>query len=190
MIGDITQVPLSPPNSPRMSDGTTKQHDFQWHPPPLPDQGPMAQQAPPSARVPEHSLHQPEASEDANRPALQSYKSFQYTFGPSSRYQHDAFHPQSNATPDAATAERTYAQRQQPPGTSEPQPATCAGSAPTSPVSRLTPRSSGFRRHDASGDDEDIDIDIGEGDNEEEEERPAMTAAEIRAQKRKMKRFR
>jgi hypothetical protein len=72
---------------------------------------------------------------------------------------------------------------------------TFGGSAPTSPISRLTPPST----HDGGNmeklEDQDDDLilddkdDCGEGEGKDEERAP-MTAAEIRAAKRKMKRFR
>jgi hypothetical protein len=70
---------------------------------------------------------------------------------------------------------------------------TFGGSAPASPVSRLTPPSlsgekSDEHEHELEHDDfQDADILSGDGDDEQ---KPAMSAAELRAQKRKMKRFR
>lgn len=72
---------------------------------------------------------------------------------------------------------------------------TFGGSAPASPVSRLTPPSPndglGVDDIKVEGDDiitEDKDDDC--DDMTEDKDKPPMTAAEIRAQKRKMKRFR
>jgi hypothetical protein len=72
---------------------------------------------------------------------------------------------------------------------------TFGGSAPTSPISRLTPPST----HDSANvekiEDQDDDLILDEKEDYDEgeamdEERAPMTAAEIRAAKRKMKRFR
>ncbi|GAB7363073.1 hypothetical protein MBLNU230_g3365t1 [Neophaeotheca triangularis] len=190
MIGDIPQVPLSPPISPpRMSDGRTKQHDFQWHPPPLPNRGPMSHQGPPSARIAEHSFQGPGAPEDTSRPTLRPSNSFPYSLGPSNHTQHDTSLPRLAAPPNTVSAERHNVQGSQPTNTSDSHSAAFGGSAPTSPAPRLTSRSE-TQQHEASGEDEDIDIDDAAEGNEEEGERPPMTAAEIRAQKRKMKRFR
>ncbi|TKA49440.1 hypothetical protein B0A54_00106 [Friedmanniomyces endolithicus] len=82
--------------------------------------------------------------------------------------------------------QRVTNQGPQPVGTSNLPAATFGGSAPTSPVGRLTPNS-------PLGDDEqleDEEIGFGTAEQGEEEERPPMTAAELRAHKRKMKRFR
>lgn len=72
---------------------------------------------------------------------------------------------------------------------------TFGGSAPASPVSRLTPPSphDGLNgdKNDMQGDE--IIIDDREDVSEEtskDEEKPLISAAELRAQKRKMKRFR
>ncbi|TKA77853.1 hypothetical protein B0A55_05165 [Friedmanniomyces simplex] len=82
--------------------------------------------------------------------------------------------------------ERVTNQGPQPVGTSNLPAATFGGSAPTSPVGRLTPNSPG------GGDEqlEDEEIGFGTAEQGEEEDRPPMTAAELRAHKRKMKRFR
>ncbi|PPJ58570.1 hypothetical protein CBER1_06678 [Cercospora berteroae] len=65
------------------------------------------------------------------------------------------------------------------------------GSAATSPRDRLTPRSPASLSRDQHDDDDEIE-DFGGEDQEDDDdtEKPPMTAAEIRAQKRKMKRFR
>ncbi|KAL5120611.1 hypothetical protein ACEQ8H_001359 [Pleosporales sp. CAS-2024a] len=72
---------------------------------------------------------------------------------------------------------------------------TFGGSAPTSPISRLTPPST----HDGNAcekmEDQDDDLLLDEKDEDggseiKDENRPPMSAAEIRAAKRKMKRFR
>ncbi|KAJ9621288.1 hypothetical protein H2203_007340 [Taxawa tesnikishii (nom. ined.)] len=66
------------------------------------------------------------------------------------------------------------------------------GSAPASPASRVSPRSPGQDDKDAPGDEEDLDFAMEEGEGEDDDGKPQsqMTAAEIRNQKRKMKRFR
>jgi hypothetical protein len=69
------------------------------------------------------------------------------------------------------------------------------GSAPTSPISRLTPPSIHDNNNIEKMEEQDDDLILDEKDDcgEDEgrdEDRPPMTAAEIRAAKRKMKRFR
>jgi len=108
--------------------------------------------------------------------------------GPSSRLPHD----ESNDAPTGPELddykERLTAQGPQPGGSSALPPATFGGSAPTSPAGRLTPHSPPGDQGDEPMDDEDLEGEGGEMD--EEEGKPLMTAAELRAQKRKMKRFR
>jgi len=84
--------------------------------------------------------------------------------------------------------EQLMSQGPQPVGSSALPPATFGGSAPTSPAGRLTPHSPNLGRADEHMEDEDLDGEGGEHDDDED--RPPMTAAELRAQKRKMKRFR
>lgn len=86
--------------------------------------------------------------------------------------------------------ERVLSQGPQPTASADLAQPTFGGSAPASPVERLTPKS----QETAMGHDEalleDEEMDIEGGAQEEEGERPPMTAAELRAHKRKMKRFR
>lgn len=65
------------------------------------------------------------------------------------------------------------------------------GSAPGSPGDRLTPRSPASVSQDQLDDDDDL-LEYGGDDQEDDDdsEKPPMTAAELRAAKRKMKRFR
>lgn len=56
-----------------------------------------------------------------------------------------------------------------------------------SPLSRSSPRSEGIEDHEEDAEEDDHDAG---GDPEDEEGKPPMTAAELRNQKRKMKRFR
>lgn len=70
---------------------------------------------------------------------------------------------------------------------------TFGGSAPTSPISRLTPPSThdGVEKLEDQDDDLILDDKDEAGDSDaKDEERPPLSAAEIRAAKRKMKRFR
>ena len=80
------------------------------------------------------------------------------------------------------------AQGPQPAGSADLPPATFGGSAPTSPAGRLTPHSPPGGLGDEQMDDEDMQGGALEPDDDED--KPPMTAAELRAQKRKMKRFR
>ena len=102
--------------------------------------------------------------------------------------QQDGNQDQTEPRALAEFREQVTSQGPQPVGTSDLPPATFGGSAPTSPIGRLTPHSGEGPAGEEALDDEDMGF--GAGDGLEEEERPPMTAAELRAQKRKMKRFR
>lgn len=74
---------------------------------------------------------------------------------------------------------------------------TFGGSAPTSPISRLTPPSTNDGVTVGKVEDQDQEDDLFSDDKDDcgddeskDEDRPPMSAAEIRAAKRKMKRFR
>lgn len=86
--------------------------------------------------------------------------------------------------------ERVLSQGPQPTASSDlPQP-TFGGSAPVSPVERLTPRSQEAITGQEEALLEDDEMDMEGAEQDEDAEKPPMTAAELRAHKRKMKRFR
>ena len=122
------------------------------------------------------------------RPPLRSHKSFPYSLGPSSRLQDENPQDQSSTNALGDFTERVLSQGPQPTGSSNLQQPTFGGSAPTSPAGRLTPNSPKVEDNDLLMEDEEIDF--GTAEQEEGTERPPMTAAELRAHKRKMKRFR
>ncbi|KAK5108941.1 hypothetical protein LTR62_007656 [Meristemomyces frigidus] len=192
MIDERLQVPLSPPTSPRMSDAFNKPTEYQWR-----------QSSPLSGLHPITTSYQPllpptpavELARDAqhlintlSRPQLRTHKSFPYSLGPSSRLSAENA-AQSNDGPALADfKEILTSQGPQPVGNSDLRPATFGGSAPTSPVGRLTPNSPAGGSGDDQMDDEEMGFSTAEqGDDGD---RAPMTAAELRAHKRKMKRFR
>ncbi|KAK5722138.1 hypothetical protein LTR17_014411 [Elasticomyces elasticus] len=189
MIKGKPTVPLSPPTSPRMSNapGTTDKYHWQHtpvssYPPPLFAPQPI-QPAPVGALLDER--RQPQG--DSDRPSLRSHKSFPYSLGPSSRPQQEGGQLEAGGPTLVEFAERVTTQGPQPVGTSNLPPATYGGSAPTSPAGRLTPNSPGGGPGDEL---EDEEMGFGTAEQGDEEDRPPMTAAELRAHKRKMKRFR
>ncbi|KAI5360926.1 putative Homeobox domain-containing protein [Septoria linicola] len=142
MLQERFKVPLSPPNSPRMSDAVTKSNDYRY------------QQAP-------------------------------------QRFDHDrdlreAGHGQLTASTEYA--QRQYSSGQRPSNVSH---APYDASAESSPRDRLTPRSPASMSRDQLDDDDDL-VEFGGDDQDEDDdsEKPALTPQELRAQKRKMKRFR
>lgn len=190
MLGRLAAGPLSPPTSPRMSDIHGKPDGLQWDH--------ISEAALPApigshfASVDQNSVTTPEATKSVQtRPLLRTIKSFPYSLGPSSRLQHDAVTGEQESSLDNFK-ERVLSQGPQPTASADlPQP-TFGGSAPTSPVERLTPRSqetaAAEGHEDAVMEDDEMDLEGVEQD--EDGERPPMTAAELRAHKRKMKRFR
>ncbi|CAK4030498.1 Homeobox HD-10 [Lecanosticta acicola] len=174
MVTEKYAAPLSPPNSPRMSDATARAHDY------YSQHGPTASHYTTSTSS-EHGQTSYESTHHYSyyepRPALRSYKSFSQ---PTGRWAYD--HPNQSTVTDL-TDQRTsqsvhrQAEQQVHPG----------DSGPESPVDRLTPRSptNSKEQHD-----DDELIDFGGDDQDEDADKPPMTAEEIRRQKRKMKRFR
>ncbi|KAI4724717.1 hypothetical protein E4T49_07546 [Aureobasidium sp. EXF-10728] len=180
--GKIT-VPLSPPSSPRMSGQDYKPAlpGWQVH---QDHQSPFGQgyshasgqyQAPQEPVASSHVLSVPQGS------SLRSYKTSpyplnaQYSAGstaPSSYSQHASSDPKSHTTSqsNAGSGQQTSAE-----------------SLPGSPSSHLSPHSQGVDPEDEIADEDDQDA---SGDAEDGESKPPMTAAELRNQKRKMKRFR
>ena len=200
MIDDKHAVPLSPPTSPHMSDTDGKLNEFTWQhaqdallEPVVLLQDQRTQDERPvelHLGLDQITTEQPiEAVTQLARPPLRSHKSFPYSLGPSSRASDVVFQDPNSATAMAEFKERVVSQGPQPTGNAAlPQPS-YGGSAPTSPVGRLTPNSPNADQHDGQADDDDMDLDA-DLDEEEDAGRPPKTAAELRAQKRKMKRFR
>lgn len=190
MIDDKPTAPLSPPNSPRMSDAPTKPLEYQWQVPATTTLHPAVNSLPPpqAASESEQFSEPNRTTVDTFRPPLRSHKSFPYSLGPSSRLQQDVSQDAKSMSSGGEYGERLLVQGPQPTGSSDLQPATFGGSAPTSPVGRLTPRSTDAVPGGEQVEDDELDLDM--GDQEEDEDKPPMTAAELRAHKRKMKRFR
>ncbi|KAM0721210.1 hypothetical protein Q7P37_003497 [Cladosporium fusiforme] len=189
MLTERPTAPLSPPTSPRMSDTPAKANDYNWQ---TPSYIPTA--AGTHREEGAHGFgrlsHAQGHVDDPSRPQLRSYKSFPYSLGPSSRLAHDASTEPENDPNRLGHNQRLVAQGPQPSGSSDLPPATFGGSAPTSPSGRLTPRSGENTHHDEQMLDDDDDADMGPGDADDGIDKSKMTAAELRAHKRKMKRFR
>jgi hypothetical protein len=123
---------------------------------------------------------------DLKRPMLRTHKSFPYTL--------DTKHQQSNGS-DSPSRDRIGISTIDEIESHDMPTVTFGGSAPASPVSRLTPPSPhdalNGEKNEPQGDE--IILDEREECGEEqakEEDKPLISAAELRAQKRKMKRFR
>jgi hypothetical protein len=165
-------VPLSPPTSPHSSAYGTMPTEDDWqisthrageHTPPHSDSGMAAMQDEAASN-----------EFDLKRPSIRSYKSFPYLLDSKTHSNSDGL-----ARIDEIESHDLPSM-------------TFGGSAPTSPISRLTPPSADDGALGESMEDECDDIiDLKEegADSDVNDDKP-LTAAEIRAAKRKMKRFR
>ncbi|KAI5201193.1 hypothetical protein E4T39_05335 [Aureobasidium subglaciale] len=169
--------PLSPPSSPRMSGQDYKPALPGWqthqdHQPSFGHGYATGQYQAPQEPVPNsHVLSAPQG------PSLRSYKTSPYPLnaqystgstGPTSYTQHAPSEGKTQSNVGLGTQ-------------------TLGDSLPGSPSSHLSPHSQGLDPDDEIADDDDQDA---SGDADDGENKPPMTAAELRNQKRKMKRFR
>ena len=185
-------VPLSPPHSPPMSGAGSTGERQQYGSEPI-NFAPINPQTAPEAAFVGQALAATGSSaaelSQHQRPHLRSYKSFPYSLGSSSRTEDEARPDALKPNALADFTERVLSSVPQPTSSANLQQAVFGGSAPVSPIEKLSPASPKVEEDDVLMDDEDLDF----GDAVEEEagkaKRP-MTAAELRALKRKMKRFR
>ena len=170
MVTERFSVLLSPPNSPRMSDAEAKTAQYYNQYAPYPSQRHSTLSTQPDHQGRDSST----SSYDTARPGLRSHKSF----------------PASLRHASAEGFDERYAPQSIPSMSSAgPIPVTAGHPAPGSPADQLTPRSDGNSARDQQDEDDEV-IDIGGDDQDDEVESRPMTAAELRAAKRKMKRFR
>ena len=175
-----------------MSNTGAEINKYQWQPFNTTEDAaaPLQSQAEDAGSVGNSQAHGSPAAEQSQRPRppLRSHKSFPYSLGPSSRSWADNSRENSSTGAPEELTERILSQGPQPTDSANLQQPTFGGSAPTSPVAELTPHSPRVKDSDEPMEDEEIDFDNAE--QEDEDDRPPMTAAELRAHKRKMKRFR
>lgn len=186
MVDGNLFIPLSPPSSPRMSAYSTTPAENEWQNQDLKalDNGHHSDS--------DMALLQAEVSGhnyELKRPLLRAHKSFPYSLKTDSSMQ------QSNGSSSPTSAERITMSNIEDMSSNDMPTVTFGGSAPASPVSRLTPPSPGDGangdKSDPQGDEIITEETEGSGDQGvKEEEKPPISAAELRAQKRKMKRFR
>lgn len=169
-------VPLSPPTSPRNPVYGTNTAETEWQS----SSNRTEEHTPPRSECDMTPLQAEETSteHDFKRTAIRSHKSFPYLLDSKSQVSHGA-----NSLPTVDEIEPH-----------DLPTVTCGGSAPTSPISRLTHPSTHDCMTEEKIEDDGGDLIIDEEDEGTESdandgEKP-MTAAEIRAAKRKMKRFR
>ncbi|ORY02927.1 hypothetical protein BCR34DRAFT_492813 [Clohesyomyces aquaticus] len=186
MVDGNLFIPLSPPSSPRMSAYSTTPAENEWQSSDIKSlevtsahsDGDMAML---QAEVAGHNF-------EVKRPLLRTHKSFPYG-------SLESKHHQSNGS-SSPSKERISISNIDDIESADMPNVTFGGSAPASPVSRLTPPSpheaTNGEKTEVLGDeiitderDESVDHNV-----KEEEGKPPISAAELRAQKRKMKRFR
>lgn len=184
---NLFNIPLSPPTSPRLATFQSEQVDNSW-------QGQQQQQhQPETTQEPENKMAMVHAEMPASlsldaKPMLRSHKSFPYPLRTSGTSVPDT--PPlagSGDSPSTATADELTTPNLGDISSSEIPQVTFGGSAPASPLSNLTPTSPHKDGDLSQGELGGLNIDL--GPNEDGEKKP-LSAAEIRAQKRKMKRFR
>lgn len=188
MIDKRFRVPLSPPNSPRMSDSARTAEYHNQH-------ASKAHVHPGYHSYREHSDaslgYQEEVNDYSPNPtksSVRSYKSFAYSPGPSGGPCHQYSAESFNQNAPGDYQQRKLSQGLHSMGSTDFHPTAYGTSTPASPDDRLTPRSPDTSVKDQNDDDDLIDS-AGE-DQDEGTEKVPMTAAELRAHKRKMKRFR
>lgn len=183
MINERFTVLLSPPTSPHMADAAAKKGDLY---------NPYASQS--VYQTPSTSSHSNQSmyggvhdhSYDHSRPTLPSYNGLNHSLNSVSQSGHEQYGAMDRS--QAANFDHHWDPRSRPAGeTIDSHQATYSHSASASPVDRLTPRSPSNTKDQQ--DDDDL-IEFGGDDQDDDNDKPPMTAAELRAQKRKMKRFR
>jgi Homeodomain len=178
---NLFNIPLSPPTSPRLSSFQTDQVENSWQ-----DQSKNhlgnGQDSSEDNMALVHS-EVPNLTLDT-KPMLRSHKSFPYTLRAAGHQPDTPPLNSSDGSPNTANPDDLSASLGEIPTNEIPQ-VSFGGSAPASPLSNLSagsPKDDDLGSHDLNG----LNITL---DGEDGEKKP-LSAAEIRAQKRKMKRFR
>ena len=175
MLTERPTAPLSPPTSPRMSDTPAKATDYNWQ---TPSYLTTTSQTPR-----EESAHRYE-----RLTPTQSY------VGEETRL-HVLPQHETRSNPEQESSEANQPQHLVGAGLpaaapSDLPPTAFGGSAPASPSGRLTPRSGENTHHDEQMLDDIDEDDLGPAEGDDGVDKTKMTPAELRAHKRKMKRFR
>lgn len=188
MVDGNLFIPLSPPSSPRMSAYSTSAAENEWQTQDIKSLDPTSahsdsEMAMLQAEVSGHNF------DVKARPLLRTHKTFPYSL------KTDSSIHQSNGASSPASTERITISNIEDLGSNDMPTVTFGGSAPASPVSRLTPPSpheaTNGDKNEPQGDEIITEETETSGDGAvKEEEKPPISAAELRAQKRKMKRFR
>lgn len=181
MIDGSHSVPLSPPSSPRMSAYTATHPDPEWHSQPVKPAGGVCAPSETAGMGLLHNAVTATQFDIKDRPPLHTHKSYPYALNQVSHQQTGPL-DQPLGQRDRGSIGNTE------PSDSASLNVSYGASAPASPSSRLTPASPGSGvKHERDDDLNDQNL---SGSAEEGDQDKPMTAAELRAHKRKMKRFR
>jgi Homeodomain len=177
---NLFNIPLSPPTSPRMSAFHSDQVENSWQ-----DQNKSQDNNQDSSDGNMALVHGevPSLTLDT-KPMLRSHKSFPYTLRAAGHQPDTPPLNSSDGSPNTANPDDLSASLGEIPTNEIPQ-VSFGGSAPASPLSNFTPTSPRDRDDDHGSDLNGLNIDM-----DPDGEKKPLSAAELRAQKRKMKRFR
>jgi hypothetical protein len=191
MVDQSLFMPLSPPSSPRMSKYHGTAIDPNWQQTHSTDIENTSSEPESNMALVDSSM--PMLALDMQRhPMLRSHKTFPHSLRTSGIVISKPHTPDSGSGPSPnAQGDHGELSNMVHVPTTELPTVSFGGSAPASPVSNLTPPSDKQDRREESQDLNGLDIGADSMDEDENDEtgRP-LTAAELRAQKRKMKRFR
>jgi hypothetical protein len=179
-------IPLSPPSSPHMAYGTD-QTESDWK---RGIEGALINSAEEANSMPllNTDVSSPSHLDAHKRPMLKTHKSFPFalkTSGLSLNGNTGLSHSSSPVSQERITISNI--EEEVIPATDMPT-VTYGGSAPASPVSRLTPPSPVGAKKEEQMDTDQLSFD--DEPNDDQDQKPALSVQELRAQKRKMKRFR
>ncbi|KAF2843136.1 hypothetical protein M501DRAFT_926337 [Patellaria atrata CBS 101060] len=194
MVDGNLFIPLSPPCSPRMSGYSAITAESDWQN--------QQNKSLESGATSDNDMALVHAATITNlpldldrRPSLRTHKSFPYPLKPTHSFHQHTNSLNGDTKPTAPQRERITISNLEEVDSNELPTVTFGGSAPASPISRLTPPSPNGAIGEGLGENQEMnDLDFDTGDNNEEEisseQKQPVSAAELRAQKRKMKRFR
>jgi hypothetical protein len=189
MLTERPTAPLSPPTSPRMSDTPAKATDYDWQAPSY-----LTTASQTSREEGAHEFERVTPTQgnvgDESQLHSRSHKGYPYSTGPSSRVSHETTSTTKPDSNEPSHTQQVVGSGSQPTGDRDLPTATFGGSAPTSPSGRLTPQSGENTQHDEQMLDDIDEDDLGPAEGDDEVDKSKMTPAELRAHKRKMKRFR
>jgi hypothetical protein len=189
MLTERPTAPLSPPTSPRMSDTPVKATDYDWQ---APSYLTTASQTSREEGAHDYERLTPTQGrvDDETQLHVRSLKGFSYPLGPSGCVSHEPTSNPKQLPNESSHVQHLVGSGSQATGAEDNQPTGFGGSAPASPSGRLTPQSGENTQNDDQMLDDIDEDDLGPAEGDDGVDKTKMTPAELRAHKRKMKRFR